>query len=146
MSSTAPAHGEPARHDHPTHRHAAHPATLGAVAVGGAVGAMLRWGLELTLPLTDGWPWATLVANVLGSALLAWLVVHDDRRRHPRWVRPALGTGLLGGFTTFSTYAVQVASAGHSSPLVGLALLVLSPALCLAAAALAGTAALRSTR
>ena len=109
---------------------------LVAVAVGGALGALLRWALELALPVRDGWPWATLLANVLGSAALGWLVVHDDRHRHPRWVRPAVGTGLLGGFTTFSTYAVQVALLGRVDPLVALVYLVVTAVLCVAAAAL----------
>ena len=109
---------------------------LVAVAVGGALGALLRWALELALPVGDGWPWATLLANVLGSAALGWLVVHDDRHRHPRWVRPAVGTGLLGGFTTFSTYAVQVALLGRVDPLVALVYFVVTAVLCVAAAAL----------
>lgn len=114
------------------------------VAIGGAVGAALRWSLELALPTAGGgWPWATLLANVVGSAALAWLVVHDDRHRHPTWLRPGVGTGLLGGFTTFSTYAVQVAVAGGDRPVLGLAYLVLTPLLCVAAAALTGSAALR---
>lgn len=94
----------------------------------------------------DGWPWATLLANVLGSAALAWLVVHDDRHRHPRWLRPGVGTGLLGGFTTFSTYAVQVALAGRAEPVLALAYLVATPLLCVGAAAVAGTFALHAGR
>lgn len=114
--------------------------TLLAVAVGGAVGAVLRWALELAIP-TDGWPWATLLTNVLGCAALAVLVVHDDRHHHPRWLRPGVGTGLLGGFTTFSTYAVQVALLeGALSPLY----LVATPVLCVGAAAFAGGLALRA--
>lgn len=122
--------------------------TLGAVAVGGAVGALLRWLLELALPAGAGWPDgpATLLANVLGSAALAWLVVHEGRRALPGWVRPGVGTGLLGGFTTFSTYAVQVAVGGRTDPLLALAYLVLTPVLCVAAAAVAGTLARRPRR
>lgn len=88
--------------------HPSHPRTLGTVALGGAVGAALRWVLELALPV-HGWPWSTLLANAVGSAALAALVVHDDRHAHPRWLRPGVGTGLLGGFTTFSavTHAVD---------------------------------------
>lgn len=101
--------------------------------VGGALGALLRWGLELVLPVADGWPWATLLTNVLGSAALGWLVVHGDRHRHPRWVRPGVGTGLLGGFTTFSTYAVQVALLGRVDPLVALGYLLVTAGLCVTA-------------
>lgn len=124
--------------------HPAHPGTLGAVALGGATGAVLRWALEVALPAGEAWPWATLLANVLGSAALAWLVVHDDR--HPRWLRPGVGTGLLGGFTTFSTYAVQVAVLGRADPLLAVAYLVGTPLLCVAAAAAAGSLTLRAGR
>lgn len=131
---------------HPPHRQ--HAATLGAVALGGAVGAVLRWLLEVALvdvaqPVDPGWPWATMLANVLGCAALAWLVVHDDRHGHPRWLRPGVGTGLLGGFTTFSTYAVQVALLGETEPLLALAYLVLTPMICVGAVVAAGTLALR---
>lgn len=130
-------------HPHHPHLHAVHPRTLVAVAAGGAVGALLRWALELALP-TQSWPWATLLANVLGCAALAVLVVHDDRHRHPRWLRPGVGTGLLGGFTTFSTYAVQVALLGGADPVLALGYLVATPVLCVGAAALAGSLALRA--
>ena len=127
-------------------RHPLHPATLVAVAAGGAVGALLRWAVEAAVvPQAGqaGWPWPTLLVNVLGSAALAWLVVHDDRVGHPAWVRPGVGTGLLGGFTTFSTYAVQVAVLGTVSPGTALLYLVATVVLCVGAAALAGGAALR---
>ena len=127
-------------------RHPLHPRTLLAVAAGGAVGALLRWGAEAAVvPQVDqgGWPWATLLVNVLGSAALAWLVVHDDRVGHAPWVRPGVGTGLLGGFTTFSTYAVQVAVLGAVSPATALVYLLATALLCVGAAALAGRAALR---
>lgn len=119
---------------------------LAAVALGGALGAVLRWALELALPVGQGWPWATLLANVLGSAALGWLVVHGDRRRHPWWLRPGLGTGLLGGFTTFSTYAVQVAARGRVDPVVALAYLLLTAVLCVGAAWAGGRLAHRHSR
>lgn len=124
--------------------HPVHPTTLLVVAVGGAVGAALRWGLEQLLPVVDGWSWATLLANVLGSAALALVVVHGERHAHPHWVRPGVGTGLLGGFTTYSTYAVQVALLGGADPVLGLLYLVLTPVLCVGAAAGAGGLALRA--
>lgn len=126
--------------------HPSHPATLVAVAVGGAVGAVLRWALELLLVphvAEGGWPWATMLANVLGSAALAWLVVRQEQRRYAAWVRPGVGTGLLGGFTTFSTYAVQVAVLGTVAPATALLYLTSTVVLCVAAAALAGGLALR---
>lgn len=85
------------------------PITVGAllaVAVGGAAGASLRWGLGEVVPEGSGFPWTTLSINVLGSFLLALLpafaLLRD--RRAPTL---ALGPGLLGGFTTLSAYADQ---------------------------------------
>ncbi|WP_202977010.1 fluoride efflux transporter FluC [Ornithinimicrobium flavum] len=118
-------------------------ATLGAVAAGGSVGALLRWLLELGLPAGSGWPWATVVANVLGSAALGWLLARDEMSPLRGWVRAGAGTGLLGGFTTFSTYAVQVAVLGRDEPALALGYLVATPLLCVCAAALAGTATMR---
>ncbi len=73
------------------------------VAAGGALGAVLRFAL---IRLNDRWPLGTLVANVVGSLLLGVLVgVTDDPL-----LRAGLGTGLLGGLTTFSTFAGEVAA------------------------------------
>jgi CrcB protein len=86
------------------------------IAIGGGVGSVLRYELARAVhPAGNGFPVATLVTNVLGAFLLGLLIVAVTEMwtAHPL-VRPALGTGLLGGFTTFSTFAVEVrgASAG----------------------------------
>ncbi len=77
------------------------------VAAGGAVGAAGRYALERLWSPDAGFPTATFVTNVTGSfllgALVAWIAL---RVAHPL-VRPVLGTGVLGGFTTFSAYAAQ---------------------------------------
>ena len=91
-----------------------HPAPLQAAAVvglGGAVGALGRAGLaELWPHRPDEWPWATLVTNATGSALLGvLLVVLAARYPCDRYARPLLGTGVLGGYTTFSTFSVDAA-------------------------------------
>jgi CrcB protein len=80
-----------------------------AVAAGGAVGGLARWGLAEALPhARDEFPWSTLLTNVAGCfALGVLMVVVVERLPSSRLVRPFLGTGLLGGFTTFSTYAVD---------------------------------------
>ncbi|GAA4092593.1 fluoride efflux transporter FluC [Nocardioides kongjuensis] len=88
----------------------AHHATLAAIALGGVIGAAARHGLELAWPTpAGGFPWATFVTNAVGSLLLGALmvVVQETRAAHPL-LRPFAGVGVLGGFTTFSTYAVQV--------------------------------------
>jgi len=83
---------------------------LAVVAVGGAVGACLRWALEEAYAAgTGAFPWTTFCINVLGAALLAVLPAVPVIRRHPL-LPPALGTGVLGGFTTLSTYSEETRS------------------------------------
>jgi len=77
------------------------------VAVGGALGAVVRWALETAFPATAGeFPWTTLFINVVGSALLASLPLLSVAR-HRSWVGLFVGTGILGGFTTMSTASVD---------------------------------------
>lgn len=81
------------------------------IALGGAVGASLRHAAGLVLaPLTlrAGWPLSVVLVNVLGSLLLALLLTLVGRGLLPDVARLALGTGLLGGFTTFSTFSVDL--------------------------------------
>jgi CrcB protein len=81
-----------------------------AAALGGVLGALARWGVAEALPSpTGGWPWATLLVNVTGCALIGVLLAVLLARfpAHP-WLRPFLVTGVLGGYTTFSTFAVDV--------------------------------------
>lgn len=85
---------------------------LAAVAAGGAVGASARYGVALLWPAGPGaFPWGTFWVNVAGCALIGVLMVlisEGGRSAHPL-VRPFAGVGVLGGFTTFSTYAVDFA-------------------------------------
>jgi CrcB protein len=87
-----------------------HGAVLAAIAVGGALGSLARYGLGVAFPPgRTGFPWATFGINVLGSLLIGVLMVLvvEIWEAHPL-VRPFLGVGILGGFTTFSTYVVDV--------------------------------------
>lgn len=77
-----------------------------AVAAGGAVGAALRHLLDTVAPNGDGFPWTTFAINVIGAFLLALLpALTAVRRSQARTL--ALGPGVLGGFTTLSTYSEQ---------------------------------------
>lgn len=107
---------------------------VAAVAVGGAIGACARYGLELTWPTpAGGFPWATLVVNVTGCALMgALMVAITELWVGHRLLRPLLGTGVLGGYTTFSTFAADVdtlAASGH--PVRALLYLIATPVLVL---------------
>jgi CrcB protein len=86
---------------------------LGAILVGGGAGSVLRYALTRAVrPTGDGFPTATLMTNLVGSLLLGALIVAVTEIWRPhRLVRPLLGTGLLGGFTTFSTFAVEARGA-----------------------------------
>jgi CrcB protein len=82
---------------------------VGVVALGGAVGAVARYAVTLWLPTEPGrFPIGTFGINVLGCLLIGVLLVlvTEVHRAHPL-VRPLLGTGVLGGFTTFSTFASE---------------------------------------
>ena len=77
------------------------------VAVGGAFGAVLRWILAPS-PDAEGVPWGTLGVNLLGSLLLGVMTVLLAETILTREQALALGTGLLGAFTTMSTFAVEL--------------------------------------
>lgn len=90
------------------------------VSAGGVAGSLARAWIAHVLPAaTHGWPIATLTVNVVGSmALGAVLLSLHELFVRARWARPLLGTGLCGGFTTFSTFAVEFttrAANGHST-------------------------------
>ena len=78
-------------------------------ALGGALGALARWALTEVVPSPGGWPWATLLVNLSGCFLLgALFAVVAARSPEPSWARPFLGVGVLGGYTTYSSFAVEV--------------------------------------
>ena len=96
-------------------------ALAGLVALGGAVGTTARALLEQAFaPAPGSWPWTTFWINLAGSfvlgALLETLLRSGPDAGWRRGVRLGCGTGVLGGFTTYSTFAVEVerlASGGH---------------------------------
>ncbi|EWM11393.1 fluoride efflux transporter CrcB [Kutzneria sp. 744] len=82
-----------------------HGGVLAVIALGGGLGAVARYGISLWLPTTPGhFPWGTFLINVTGCFLIGVLMVRWGQRP---LLRPFLGVGILGGFTTFSTYAVE---------------------------------------
>lgn len=85
-------------------------------ALGGALGALARWAVTTALPHAPGaWPWATLLVNLTGClAIGALLAVLLARFPASPWLRPFLAVGVLGGYTTYSTFAVDVVQLARS--------------------------------
>jgi fluoride exporter len=108
---------------------------LGAIFLGGALGALVRAGLAEALPAPGvGWPWATFAVNLVGAALLGyWFTVLP----HTQYRRPLLTTGFCGALTTFSTVQVELVEMIHVGR-TGLACLYLGASI---AAGLAGVQA-----
>lgn len=85
---------------------------LGAIAAGGVVGALGRYGLTEALPHQPGsFAWSTFAVNVTGCLLIGVLMTVIGEVRVHRLARPFLGVGVLGGYTTFSAYVVDVQQA-----------------------------------
>ncbi|GAA4701630.1 fluoride efflux transporter CrcB [Brevibacillus fulvus] len=106
-----------------------------AVAAGGAIGSVLRYGLGL-LANQPAWPWGTWIVNVLGSFLIGFfMVIGKEQGSWSPQLYLLLTTGMLGGFTTFSTLSLEATTyILQGQWLRGLLYLVSSVALGLAAA------------
>ena len=81
------------------------------VALGGAVGSMARFGVNMAAPrfLGQSFPWATLTVNIVGSLLMGFLVSFlAEKYADQPDLRLFLLTGVLGGFTTFSAFSLDV--------------------------------------
>ncbi|MCK8476239.1 fluoride efflux transporter FluC [Microbacterium aurugineum] len=103
------------------------------VAVGGMVGTAARLGLGLVVPDAGGFPVAVLLANVLGAVLIGVLAA---RLPSSTDLRLALGTGVLGGFTTYSAFMTGTVELWADAPVLAAAYAIGSLVLGLAGAAL----------
>lgn len=124
---------------------------LGAVSAGGAAGALARYAVAVRWPAgAAGFPWSTLAVNVSGCALVAvMMVLITEVCKAPPLARPFLVTGLLGGYTTFSSYAVDVlrlVEGGHPGTALGYLAGTLAAALAAVWAVAGATRALAGRR
>lgn len=79
-----------------------------AVGVGGMIGACGRYGISIVFHHSSGFPYATFTANLVGCFLLSFLLYQAHLKRMlPPEIYTALGTGMIGSFTTFSTFAFE---------------------------------------
>lgn len=110
-SETLPGSGLRARRPARRASGRAQPGVLAVIAVGGMLGSAARYGVAQWLPGHPGrFPWATFWTNLSGSFLLGlFLVLLLERFPPTRLLRPFLATGILGAFTTMSTYEVETA-------------------------------------
>ena len=107
------------------------------IAIGGAIGAVLRYGASVSVYslLGRGFPYGTLFVNVSGSLLMGMLsvILLDRFDPGPEW-RAAVLVGVLGSFTTFSTFSIETLNLLEQGDLMrALANIVLSVTVCLAA-------------
>lgn len=103
MAVTPPAHARPAYR---------RPGLLGLVLAGGAAGTTVRWELGRLHPVAAGtFPWTTFWINVTGALLLGLLLESLARSGADggwrRALRVGIGTGVMGGYTTYSTFMVE---------------------------------------
>ncbi|MEU1300585.1 fluoride efflux transporter CrcB [Streptomyces shenzhenensis] len=87
-----------------------HAQVLTVIAVGGAIGACARYAAALLWPTGKAdFPWTTLGVNAVGCLVIGVFLVAitEGWTAHPL-LRPFFGTGVLGGFTTFSTYCADI--------------------------------------
>ena len=128
------------------------PAWLAVILLGGTVGTALRAWIEGAFaPQVGEWPWATFWINVSGALLLGivleLLAATGPDRGWRRGVRLGVGTGLLGGYTTYSTFSVETLQLLQAGAwLIGLAYAIASVLLGLIAAFLGGRAVRRVLR
>jgi fluoride exporter len=110
------------------------------VMIGSALGGVLRYAIsKLTMPISGGVPFGTIIINILGSFVIGYfgtLTLHNGRYPVSENMRIFVMVGLCGGFTTFSSFSLQTFDLARSGSWgKALANIVLSVVLCLAAVA-----------
>jgi CrcB protein len=120
-------------------------AIVAAVGAGGALGAVSREAISLAWPAAaGGFPWATFLINMSGSVVLGFLAtLMLEAFPRGRLARPLIGTGFIGAYTTFSTFAVEAVTLVRDGHPGTAAAYVLGSAAGGLAAARAGMAAAR---
>ncbi|MEV4142506.1 CrcB family protein [Amycolatopsis sp. NPDC049691] len=121
---------------------------LAAIGAGGALGSLARYGLSVAIPHARGeFAVATLLTNVLGCLLIGVLMALLTTTARPHHLlRPFLGVGILGGFTTFSTFVTDTLDAATTGRILASFAYALASVVCCLAAVTAGLTATRAIR
>ena len=113
-----------------------------SVAVGGAFGAISRYGLDRVIEqrTESSFPWSTFAINVSGCLLVGFLIAAIvDRGSAPEWLRAGLVVGFCGGYTTFSTFGQETLDLMEANESVVAVLYVTASVVVGVLAVLAGT-------
>ena len=86
-----------------------------AIAVGALIGGGLRYVFEVTIPTPASLPLGTLMVNLIGAFLLGFIYYAAEQKDWPAWMRLGLGTGMIGAFTTFSTFCLELVELSHKN-------------------------------
>jgi CrcB protein len=85
------------------------------VGIGGALGSLIRWRLSILLSNPSAFPWPTFVSNLLASFLLG-IFFHQAQKSGQSTLFLLMGTGFCGGFSTFSTFSLEVLKMIETQP------------------------------
>lgn len=115
------------------------------VAIGGAVGAVLRYGCVTGAArlFGAGFPLGTLFVNILGSLIMGMAMAWFAARAPMVWAMPLVTAGLLGGFTTFSAFSLETFALYEQGRVVGSVAYVLASVIGSVAALVAGLLLMR---
>lgn len=97
------------------------------IGIGGVIGAVARYSISLLFAVQSGFPYPTLLVNLIGCFLLSFLMNHQIVRQKLREdILIAINTGMIGSFTTFSTFSVETVTLWIDYPLMATIYVVLS--------------------
>ena len=122
------------------------PLAILAVALGGAAGSVARYlvNLAFVARLGSGFPWATFTINVTGSFLIGVVMqIAASRLGMSPYVRVLLATGVLGGFTTFSSFSFEALTLGSGGAIMASVLYVVGSVVLGVLAAFGGVVVVR---
>lgn len=98
-----------------------------AIGIGGMIGAVARYSISMIFMGGNGFPYGTLIANLIGCFLLSFLLNHHRiKQKLPVEILSAISVGVIGAFTTFSTFAVETIGLWSTNALVAITYTVMS--------------------